>query len=644
MEEWLKAINHTCAKTKDVRNVSEEKIEEEKAENCAIIEEKYQDVGTIAPAPKIKDSPVSSTRHLDIEKVPTARDSLILTTTPPPILPVRSSPRRLPSLPSEEISATSYEPLDVAYEEDDIYHKIEDFRENRQSYENVKKPKGTKKFIRRKKSKQKSREETYDDVESKKSTKKLEDLGETYDDVSSTATDAKIPDPKTNNSRPARKNLFANPENRSSKVEETCETYDDVFQSSSSLKTTSSNGKAKSVECKKAKSEEMEMEKKSTNCEKNSAKSQKSVGKVEKTSQKCDKSPEKSPSKSPSKRSFLDRVRNRKDSPKKDEKKKENLSDTKSEKIDKISTEMKKSPESEIVQKASVDLPTYDDVSELMNDSTNLQTCPSNRVSIHVDDISTYNCPPPPRPIYSKPPSPVLVKPLKIVEDTSEIYDDIENYREQEEKKIFSMKIETFGAKSILEENPAKRGLEDEKIQKIESSCDNIYSIGEISRVSPAEPKITEIPFECEHYQIPRGDSVQVQPIFRPDDQLYDDIAIADFRARQKEQIAASDSPNNCSVSKAPEKPAISTKKPWNRFGSGKKISYRESCSAQTSSMRIKSSLDLDDCSSDHVLPVTDKPETAKLNKLQKLINKVETTLGKQPSTKSSPTLNKTNE
>ncbi|XP_043286938.1 uncharacterized protein [Venturia canescens] len=644
MEEWLKAINQTCAKRRDGKHDSEDKIEEEKAENCAMIEEKYQDVGAIISPPKIKDSPTSSGGNVEHEKIETGRNSLVLTAIPPPTLPVRATPRRLPSLPNEETPAAPYEPLDNAYEEDDIYHKIEDFCEHGQSYENVKKSKGAKKFIRKRKRKQKTQSETYDDVESKRSSKKCEENGETYDDVSSTMKQPNKSDLRDSVAKSSRKNLFANAENRRSREDENSESYDDVFQSSASLKASFSGEKLKSVESKKPKSEQSVTEKKSSRIEKSSAKSLKSVGRVEKTCQKSDKTPDKGLTKSPSKRSFLDRVRNRKDSPKKDDKKKENASEPK---VEKISSEMKKPSEPRMVQNESADLPMYDDVSELVTDTTYSPNgnARSSRLSIHVDEASTYNCPPPPRPIYSRPPSPVLVQAVKNIDNSSEIYDDIENYREKNEKAtVLPSGIENFGAESIADEKTERRASGTEKLKKIEINCSNIYSIEEIPRASIVERNKNEMPFDCEHYQIPRGDSLQVHFIPQPDEQLYDDIAIADFRTKQNDQIATSASQNHFAATTAPERPPISTKKSWNRFGSVKKISSRENTLPQSSTTKNKSSLDLDYCPPDHVLPVTDKPETAKLNKLQKLINKMETTLGKQSSTKSSAALSKTNE
>lgn len=104
------------------------------------------------------------------------------------------------------------------------------------------------------------------------------------------------------------------------------------------------------------------------------------------------------PLRSPQKKTFLDRMRSRRESSKKVEKKAKC----------KIST-----PPPANLQEVS----TYDDVFNLMNAQKSKQDAEA--------EESKYNCPPPPRPIYAKPPP--LVEPIK----QEEIYDDVSACREK---------------------------------------------------------------------------------------------------------------------------------------------------------------------------------------------------------------------
>lgn len=105
------------------------------------------------------------------------------------------------------------------------------------------------------------------------------------------------------------------------------------------------------------------------------------------------------PVRSPQKKSFLDRVRSRKDSPQKIEKK------------------MKRTVA--VASSASVQEPaTFENVTYMM-------AAQEAKRNFQVEE-STYTCPPPPRPIYVKPPT--------IVTDAieqQELYDDVSTCREK---------------------------------------------------------------------------------------------------------------------------------------------------------------------------------------------------------------------
>lgn len=103
--------------------------------------------------------------------------------------------------------------------------------------------------------------------------------------------------------------------------------------------------------------------------------------------------------KSPQKRSFLDRVINRKESMKKDDKKPKSATPS--------------APSSPtILSNVEPELPCYDDVS-------NLTAVRESMMSTGVDE-EDYLSPPPPRPIYSRPPTII-----KCAVPSDEIYDDI---------------------------------------------------------------------------------------------------------------------------------------------------------------------------------------------------------------------------
>lgn len=108
--------------------------------------------------------------------------------------------------------------------------------------------------------------------------------------------------------------------------------------------------------------------------------------------------------KSPQKKSFLHRVRSKKESPKKNEKKANSKT---------VSSPLRQSSSPLLSTSANNHhLPIYyDDVSDLMN---------IQQQTIRLEEEqSDYTCPPPPRPIYAKPPL------INDTADTEEFYDDI---------------------------------------------------------------------------------------------------------------------------------------------------------------------------------------------------------------------------
>lgn len=202
-----------------------------------------------------------------------------------------------------------------------------------------------------------------------------------------------------------------------------------------------------------------------------------------------------------SKKSFLERMRSRKGSVKKDKKR---------------------------TKRASMPQETYDDV--------------ANGGVRGFSSEEMYNFPPPPRPIYSKPTS---NEPVEFLD---------------------------------------RDATEDE------------------TRMRNKDSMSQEL-IECEHYQIPRANSCRVSQIIL-EEELYDDVAIiADFTSRHRD----------------PPKKLLSVgldKRMWGRFGSGKRTKSSVSIDS------AKSSSDNDDVDHSGDSPV-------KLNTLQKLISKMESSLGK---------------
>ncbi|XP_076248968.1 uncharacterized protein LOC143188524 [Calliopsis andreniformis] len=291
------------------------------------------------------------------------------------------------------------------------------------------------------------------------------------------------------------------------------------------------------------------------------------------------------PVKSPQKKSFLNRVMSRKESPKKTEKKMKRKTLT---------------PPPSTVQEPT----TYDDVSGLANTQETKQ--------IIEDEETEYTFPPPPRPIYAKPP------PIVEAVNQEELYDDVsscrEKYKEEETCKVDQQaptNSQRTPKKSNFVSSPGRGDNADNFVL-----CENTdYS---------------QQAFEDnEHYQTPRADPAKYLPTDQQEE-LYDDIAIlADFTARQKEVLGRKDS-DDTKTQTGWEKRSKS------RFVNGRKSKVIDSTSSETNSRRSSEIEDADDPDQQHGL--------IRMNTFQKLISKMENSLGKA-SVKKTPSmmLSKTN-
>ncbi|XP_017794152.1 PREDICTED: uncharacterized protein LOC108575769 [Habropoda laboriosa] len=449
----------------------------------------------------------------------------------PPPLPARI-PRTLPSLPLPPRS--SYEFPDE--EEDDIYHKIEDFRET-MHYGNI--------------------DETSFQIRSDedKSTKE----STTYDDVrASIRNEIKFEERSKRKKDLARKSVGLQAE----------ETYDD---------TVSKDNKVVD-ECDKFLPYD------------NIQSAVVSNAKVRET----DKSDEST--KSPQKKSFLDRVRSKRESPKKVEKKTKR----------KVAVPQSPPPPPPPSTVKSEEAPTYyDDVCDLINVQQETKR--------FEEEQSEYTCPPPPRPIYGKPPA------IVDATDPQEFYDDVAAYRDKS----------------------ADNGQTSKSDQKIFRNSNYLYD--------PVRMDATDRPVLCEnidysqesfedneHYKTPRVESRFAK--YLSDDQqaedLYDDIAIlADFTARQKEVTGKKDNEG------VPRSQINLEKRSWNRFVTGKKSKVTaESVVSETNGRILKNGID--DLSDD----LAEHHGSMRMNTFQKLFSRMENSLGKTSvRTASSMLSNKTN-
>ncbi|XP_012214738.1 muscle M-line assembly protein unc-89 [Linepithema humile] len=204
------------------------------------------------------------------------------------------------------------------------------------------------------------------------------------------------------------------------------------------------------------------------------------------------------------------------------------------------------------------------------------------------EELPEYNCPPPPRPIYTK----SLNNPNRV----EEFYDDVSACREQYNKSRPTI------PESMLE-GEAKKIVNN-------TTCN-------------AESKDESSQEEILHYQSPRSDlripdAAEVQP----NEELYDDIALlADFTARQRDNIRKKDGEDAKSII-APDK------KSWNRFVNKKLRASDSNCSEIN---RPNSECEESEDSSEN-------NSVIKRNTFQKLINRMENSLAKV-SARNSPSL-----
>lgn len=371
MEQWITKICELGSEkkieskelTREVDNIvanniikqSNDSIQEDL--NCK--EERYQDVSSLSinePSDKssiippvanketereANDSSTKDSFHVSTDSsLPqfsnisdTVTSSRLHSTSPPP-LPARI-PRKLLTV---SVRNSSYEFPDE--EEDDIYHKIEEVRDTTQ-YGNVGDT-----F--------QSQIKINDEQSNKKST--------TYDDVRASIKSGHKFDDKRKKKETNRKSIASRNEL----------TYDDTAN------TMSEDNKVVDEQNKFVSYDNVE----------NIVLNTKSI--KAQTTNKTDE-----PSKSPQKKSFLNRMRSKKDFPRKNEKK----------------TKCKTSPQL-LPSVNNQELSTYyDDISDLMN---------IQQETIRVEEQqSEYTCPPPPRPIYAKPPI------INDVIDTDQFYDDV---------------------------------------------------------------------------------------------------------------------------------------------------------------------------------------------------------------------------
>lgn len=211
-------------------------------------------------------------------------------------------------------------------------------------------------------------------------------------------------------------------------------------------------------------------------------------------------------SKSPQKKSFLDRVLSRKESPGKSEKRYKG-----------------KIPSSSTKEETSI----YDDASDVT----------MNHESVAVEgpeELPEYNCPPPPRPIYTK--STTLNGQVDQVE---EFYDDVTACREQYK-------------------NQMQTSLQESDVLKAKETPGNA--------TTRQEANDDDLPQgEIEHYQSPRSDLCvrnHAENHQQNEEVLYDDIALlVDFTARQRDINGKRDANEDATI-----RSTISPdKRSWNR-------------------------------------------------------------------------------
>ncbi|XP_015436065.1 PREDICTED: uncharacterized protein LOC107191513 [Dufourea novaeangliae] len=553
MEQWVAKIcdlnqgNETTEYPKDtiIAPLESNAPEVDSVTDTNYSEEQYQDVGCTSVDKSLSEdqSVTSSVINNDREAIesssksanlepPNPSQAPTLSPTvpgPAPRLPARI-PRRLPSLPVRGSgTSSSYEFPEE--EEDDIYHKIEDFRDTTHCYGNVVVGKG------------KTFKTRVDDVR--------EDELPTYDDVS-----ANTKDQNTASDEKLKKNVEAVAERSVGKQNSRGKASHDTTGSSiTATRSTDVNCVDERTACVSYDNVESLVSSPKSNKNRRS----------EKTGE---------PTKSPQKKSFLDRVRSRKESPRKTDKHAKG----------KILT-----PPAPDVQ----ELPTYEDVFGLTN-TRQVKRNPSSE-----EDESEYTCPPPPRPIYGKPPT------IVDATDQQEFYDDVtscrQNYRE-EVRQINHQRITT----KLNYTRELARSNHDESVP-----CENV------------DRPVSQLSFdENEHYKIPRGKSNHRQYPVDQQEELYDDIAIlAEFTARQKESLGKKEGEETTRIYANVEK------RSWNRFVNGKKLKPVDTVAGPEANRR--NSIEAEN---------TDELAATRMNTFQKLISKMENSLSKT-SVKATPTM-----
>ncbi|XP_078040667.1 uncharacterized protein LOC144471938 [Augochlora pura] len=283
------------------------------------------------------------------------------------------------------------------------------------------------------------------------------------------------------------------------------------------------------------------------------------------------------PTKSPQKKSFLDRMRSLKESPRKTEKK----------------------TKGKVVALSTVDnerLSTYDDVSDLIDSQQIKRTMLSEqekRKEEKEKNESEYNFPPPPKPIYAHPP-PVEETIATIQEG---LYDDVSSYRRNYEVQ------DKWQLHRVMESSGKSNHVGESVRRKLDTS---------VPGDSIDRPKSQASLKEIEHYQTPRPNSNHREYPADQQEELYDDIAIlAEFTARRKEFRSSRDSEQTPRVQVSLEK------KSWNRFVGGKRSKPADPVTTEETNQN-----------SNGTEPVDDLAQT-RMNSFKKLISKMENSLGK---------------
>ncbi|KYQ57134.1 Src kinase-associated phosphoprotein 2-B, partial [Trachymyrmex zeteki] len=282
------------------------------------------------------------------------------------------------------------------------------------------------------------------------------------------------------------------------------------------------------------------------------------------------------------KKSFLDRVLSRRESPKSKESDKRERYRYK-EREDKVSSNPASSLDME-------KMPTYDDVSDL----TSKQDYQAGSLTDEDEELSEYNHPPPPRPIYQ-------VKLLAEGQsETQEFYDDVSAYQERHNK------------------NPQQVKSNNLILQATRDSCSTKVNEAERNATYDTDQSETNAREETEHYQSPRSDLCIRDDADEKNEQLYDDIALwADFTARQRDIAGKRETEDAKSVSL--------DKKAWNRFAVNRKsrVTSDFNCSTEPNKRG-------DNEGSDEIEDSpTENSGAIKRNTFQKLISRMENSLAK---------------